>query len=863
MINDPAARTAITYADLLDLLSEVTPEGAGFIALCPAHNGSSPSLRVDLKADGRVLLVCRANCTFDAIRHALDLDDVDLNNVEPGDIAVTPMAAPVAQKPAGGDIAALAHYADKAATAATDEARNYAARRFGTSAEQFAELGLGYDGGSIDSGRVSLSRAAYRDAPRLTVPFRTFDGTVHYLQGRALRNDSVKAKWSGPTNPTGATWGKYAWMPAGTGTAEVVVAEGPGDALTAVAAGYDAVAIRGAKLGSNVALADELAEGLAGRTVVVAGDNDPAGQKFAADVIGALTARGIDARRLTIPTGNDLTDWRAEAGGEFSKALSDAVSAAEVEEADEDAADSSGGEKAADGEPAVSRSALVHYARREYDFFRSEDGQPYAVKRDGARIAMDIGDKLKRDIMYGYSADRERRTGKLAIVRDEMMRSVMQYLVAEAERSEAVKDVALRAAVVDDGRRVVVDLGGADGQVVSITADGWEVREPREGDPLFRRTRPTLPLPTPVPGGSLDVLRELLGFGEEARWLLVRGWLAAAFFASYDRPLLWLTGSHGSGKTSRAMMVLNLINPAENLGKEPGKKEWDDSTAAMARYVVAYDNLTSISQAVSDWLCRLVTGVTEDRRVLYSQDEVHTVSYKRSGIATSITMPPGLAADAMERISTVHLDRLPDGERRSKEMIDAAFDAARPELLGAVLDDVVRVLRNLDRVRTDDTRHWPRMADFGMALAALDEALGLGRDAGHFAAYTGALHDEMAERALDDEFTVAVLGLVKQQKTGEWRGTSTDLLKALDKVDGWDWAQSKRPDWWPSSPRKLKDQLKRHAETLRHAGVEFVEPPRRGSGREVILRQVGDLAAVPDAAGDSPEPFNVVSLPRK
>ena len=34
---------------------------------------------------------------------------------------------------------------------------------------------------------------------------------------------------------------------------------------------------------------------------------------------------------------------------------------------------------------------------------------------------------------------------------------------------------------------------------------------------------------------------------------------------------------------------------------------------------------------------------------------------------------------------------------------------------------------------------------------------------------------------------------------------------------------------------------------MRHAGVEFIEPPRRGSGREVILRQVGDLTAVPDA----------------
>jgi hypothetical protein len=360
-----------------------------------------------------------------------------------------------------------------------------------------------------------------------------------------------------------------------------------------------------------------------------------------------------------------------------------------------------------------------------------------------------------------------------------------------------------------------------------------------------------------VRGGSLVVLRDLLGFGErEARWLLVRGWLAAAFFADYARPLLWISGSHGSGKTTRAKMVLNLINPAENLGKEPGKKEWDDSTSAMARFAVSYDNLTTISQAVSDWLCRLVTGVSEDRRVLYSQDEVHTVSYKRTGVATSITMPAGLASDAVERIAAVHVDRIPDGGRRSEEMILSAYEAARPELLGAVLDDVVRVLQHIDKVRTDETREWPRMADYGMVLAALDEALGLDRDEGHLAAYAGTLHDEMTERALDDPFTSGVLDVVRAHRGEEWRGTRDELLKALDDTAGWDWRENRRPDWWPTTTRSLVSQLRRNEESLRHAGVGLDLDARTKSARLVVLRKLRDLG---EAAAAEPEALDLLA----
>lgn len=50
----------------------------GWMARCPAHNDSTPSLSVDTGEDGRVLLNCFAGCSKDKILRSLGLEWSDL-----------------------------------------------------------------------------------------------------------------------------------------------------------------------------------------------------------------------------------------------------------------------------------------------------------------------------------------------------------------------------------------------------------------------------------------------------------------------------------------------------------------------------------------------------------------------------------------------------------------------------------------------------------------------------------------------------------------------------------------------------------------------------------------------------------------
>lgn len=319
--------------DILARFAGVEEDHDGYLALCPAHNDrNNPSLKLTLKADGTLLMVCRTGCEKPAILRAARLNASDLFNVDGQGAKTISAKAPESVGP--GEIAGLRVVVDETSAALMDEsaeaARAYLADRFGITPELAEDLGVGY-AAPVRRPQPWLSRGFTR-YPRVTVPLYGFDGVARGLQGRDI-TEKCPARWVGLTNVEGRTWAKYGFLTSGAGFGTVLICEGPGDALTAVGTGYDAVAIRGAGLARNAALVAELAEGLQDLDVVIAGDRDRAGVGFTDSLAGALVRAGVMVRRLEIPyDGDDLTDWRERDPEKFPGLLHAAVRAAAVVE---------------------------------------------------------------------------------------------------------------------------------------------------------------------------------------------------------------------------------------------------------------------------------------------------------------------------------------------------------------------------------------------------------------------------------------------------------------------------------------------------------------------------------------------------
>ncbi|MEU5361112.1 phage/plasmid primase, P4 family [Streptomyces albidoflavus] len=315
------------------------PDG-GYLALCPAHGDSRPSLRIWFGEDGKVRMTCRAGCKTADVIDAVKLPWSAMFNAT-GTASVVSAKKPDMVGPA--EVARLRMYLDLTADFIhrEDDARArstaaYAARRFGVTQESASRLGLGFDDGCVsglaytdsEGNRRQDRSATFRNFPRLVVPLTGFDGVARGLQGRDV-SGQCPVRWVSLTNPEGLRWSPYGVLLANTDTDTFIVTEGPGDGLTAVAAGYHAVIVRGASLAASPELVAELAAGLTGNRVVLAGDNDKAGNTFTQRLAAGLASHGIIAYALDIPNeGDDLTDWRARSVNDFPAALDEAVRSA-------------------------------------------------------------------------------------------------------------------------------------------------------------------------------------------------------------------------------------------------------------------------------------------------------------------------------------------------------------------------------------------------------------------------------------------------------------------------------------------------------------------------------------------------------
>jgi len=482
-------------------------------------------------------------------------------------------------------------------------------------------------------------------------------------------------------------------------------------------------------------------------------------------------------------------------------------------------AHSIGQKPAGGGDEKVSQSEhLVRLAKERYRFGCTAEGEPFAVAKNGPNLAVVFrgggGGGLRARLARVYREQTGKTPSSAALT------DALTALEGEAQDMPR-EPVALR--VGRDGDRIVIDLGDAAGRAVIAEPDRWYVVE--RSPILFRRTALTGELPTPQAGGDLDDLRRLLRLKADD-WERLRGWLVAAAIPNIPHPILLLSGPAGAGKTTVARLLTNLIDPSPApLHSPPHDREaW--ALAAAGSWVVGIDNVSTIPDWWSDALCRAVTGDGWPRRTLYTNTELTVLTFRRAVILTGIDVG-ALRDDLADRLVIVDLPGLDDDDRRPEGELEAEFDALRPQLFGALLDTVARVLAVLPHTRPPAV---PRMADFARILYALDTVTGGG-------AYNACLaqRGRIAEDVIEGD--AVALAILKQldKSGGEWSGTAAQLLEAI--------TPQNPPPRWPRTPRAMAAHLKRLREPFRRTGID-VQPARIGHDRArvYVLRRVVSVA---------------------
>jgi hypothetical protein len=288
--------------------------------------------------------------------------------------------------------------------------------------------------------------------------------------------------------------------------------------------------------------------------------------------------------------------------------------------------------------------------------------------------------------------------------------------------------------------------------------------------------------------------------------------------------VLALIGHHGSAKSTTLKVLRALIDPNSGDLRAAPRNPDDLYIAAARSHIILLDNISSIPDWLSDALCRIATGMSYTKRMLFTdQDEVLISATRPQAITSIIEVIEN--PDLGDRAIILVPPRIDDDARREEEELFKEFKVELPAILAALLSVVAHGLRTLPDITN---KKWPRMADFAKWATACEAA----HDK------PGTFADAYAENRISAITTLLgdnIIGSAVLQISLPWSGTLSALLVELAKIAG---VQITKTKDWPKSPNKLGAILRKLVVFLREAGIEAEPPAKSDKTRTWYIRTV-------------------------
>jgi hypothetical protein len=407
---------------------------------------------------------------------------------------------------------------------------------------------------------------------------------------------------------------------------------------------------------------------------------------------------------------------------------------------------------------------------------------------------------------------------------------------------------------------IVIDLGDTKRRVVRVTQHGWRVISNVNAPVRFVRRQGLLPLPMPSKRGDINLLRRFVNVRDEQSWILLVGWLVHALYPKGPFAILVISGEQGSAKSTTARMLQKLIDPNKGSLRRPPKSEQDLMIGASNTWLFALDNLSGLRNDLSDTLCTVATGGGYAARSLFTNDEESIIDVQRPVLLNGID-ELSRRADLLDRAVLLQLPAIPENQRRAESDLWQEYDAALPQIFGAILDALVAVLQHREEIHLPTS---PRMADFAKTVCAAEVAFGW--EAGTFLrAYEG--NRRVANTISLEESEVGQRIVRLMTNTSYWQGTAAQLREQLIGI-GADAGSAAGGKVWRPRVESLAKELRRVAPVLRKCGIDVdmsLRSTDRDRSRLVTISAEGRLGSTSDEAcgADSSDGLSNVNCPAK
>lgn len=368
------------------------------------------------------------------------------------------------------------------------------------------------------------------------------------------------------------------------------------------------------------------------------------------------------------------------------------------------------------------------------------------------------------------------------------------------------KKVKLNKRIAFDEGQLVYELNPNTNECVVVNSEGIHISN--EQKVLFKHSRyyngQVPPILDPETIGQVAALEKYImkyfNLSTKDDVMLFSIYLVSCFLGpAINHPVLSISGSRGSGKSSAVKRFVDLVDPKTlGLGNVPKRLE-DISLRVSNNYVSAFDNLSYLTKDVSDLFCRIVTQGTDSRRTLYENDAETTFELQGVVVVDGIDVIIS-ANDLIDRTIFFQMTRLTSETIKTERELQEEFERDKPIILGMIFFILQMALQDDTPI---DRSEMTRMADF------YEYAIKIGRVLGIEDAYTSQLINQNRKsiNAHSLEENVLAQSLLVYMEYHEVKThTMSELYDILQKVaSDLHYDRKKMPGGSQALSRKLKE----------------------------------------------------------
>jgi len=434
--------------------------------------------------------------------------------------------------------------------------------------------------------------------------------------------------------------------------------------------------------------------------------------------------------------------------------------------------------------------ALIEIANLSAVFFLTENEEVYASVQQYDQTIDNYpvnGDKFQKLLRKKYYDIFNKSLNKSIIT------EAIDTIVANQEFSpQPIHDTFIR--VGGDYNTIYIDLCSPNKEIVEVNKSGWEIK--KIAPIKFNRPKTMYSLPIPTKDGTIAVLDKFINVNKEDK-ILIYSFLLGCLIPTGPYPILIVQGPQGSGKSFFCRLIKSIIDPTFAPIRSLPRNEEDLVITAQKNKLLAFDNLSGLSNNMSDSLCKLATGGGFTTRKFFDNSEEVVFSTLRPIVLNGIDYI-ARRPDLADRAIIINLKPINNKDRKSEKELLEEIELIRPKVLGALLDALTIALKEFNNVNLE---YLPRMADFAKWATAAET--GFGYKKGTFIKSYENNQLETAREAVEHDIVIStIIDCLKKEK--KISGTASYIL---EKLDNYLTIEPKRSKEWITSPNQLKNIL--------------------------------------------------------